>query len=175
VEYEIYTFGEQIVVMPLAVTSDGWWVTSKKNMVSEYAKQSINQKLQKILPCDFMLRVKGTSVDLYIPDEFKWRIIGKWWSAINDLEKTVGLRINIKSFGDLPLLDVQTKLNDWGKSGRADIIFPQGYENKEIVVLAGEDMLRSRTDNQGILVLKNKSMVKDIQKKWYLLVDVEKL
>ena len=174
IEYEIYTFGEQIVVMPLA-----WeWtkVESKwKNMVSEYAKQMINQKLQKLLPCDFLLRVKGSSVDLYIPEEYKWRIIGKGWTAINDLEKTVGLRINIKSFADLPLLDVQTKMNTWGKNSNVEIIFPEWFENKEIVVLSGEAMLRSKTDGQKILSIKDKQFVKSIQKKWYLLVDVEKL
>jgi ATPase len=69
VEYEIYTFGEQIVVMP--ITEDGTGATSKKSMVSEYAKQGINQRLQKLLPCDFLLKVKGSGVDLYIPDYAK--------------------------------------------------------------------------------------------------------
>jgi hypothetical protein len=61
------------------------------------------------------------------------------------------------------------------KSGRVDIAFPAGWESKDVVILAWDDILRDRTDNQGILTLKNKSMVKDIQKKGYLLVDVEKL
>lgn len=57
VEYEIYTFGEQIVVMP--IEGEGVKIESKgKNMVSQYAKQTINQKLQKLLPCDFLIRVK---------------------------------------------------------------------------------------------------------------------
>ena len=174
VEYEIYTFGEQTIVMPLT----GEWakVESKgKSAISEYAKQTINQKLEKLLPCDYLLRVKWSSLDLYIPEFYKGRIIGKAGATINDLEKTVGLSINVKSFADLPILDVQTQMSTAQKNGRVDITFPAGYEEKEIVVIIGDDLLRTRTDAHASLVIKDKIMVKQIQKKWYLLVDAEKL
>ena len=60
VEYEIYTFGEQIVVMPLNGTAeDGTKVQSKgKTAMSEYAKHTITQKLQQLLPCDFLVKIK---------------------------------------------------------------------------------------------------------------------
>jgi hypothetical protein len=53
-----------------------------------------------------------------------------------DLEKTIGMKINVKSFADLPLLDVQTKMNVAKKSGRVDIAFPAGWESKDVVILA---------------------------------------
>jgi ATPase len=60
VEYEIYTFGEQIVVMPLIGGPDGEGkVQSKgKSAISEYAKNTIQQKLVQLLPCDFVLKIK---------------------------------------------------------------------------------------------------------------------
>ncbi len=40
--------------------------------MNEYAKHTITQKLQKILPCDFLVKIKGTSnLDLYIPETDK--------------------------------------------------------------------------------------------------------
>ena len=174
VEYEIYTFGEQNVVMPIAE----WWMQGadwgKKNMVSEYAKQTINQKLQKILPCDFLLRVKGTSLGLYIPEEFKGRIIGKAGASINDLEKSIGLRINVKLFADLPLLDVQTQVDVMQKNA-VMITFPEWWGDKEAVLIVGEDLFRGRIDTHGVLAIKEKAMVKLIQKKWYVIVDIDKL
>lgn len=134
-------------------------------MVSEYAKQTLNQKLQKLLPCDFLLRVKGSSIDLYIPEYYKGRIIGKAGATINDLEKTVGLRINVKSFDDLPLLDIQTKESTPAKNGRMEIAFPAGWENKETVVIVGEDLVRSMTDTHGVLAITDKTTIKSIQKK----------
>jgi ATPase len=78
--YEIYTFWEQVVVMP--ITTDENWVSklpSKQQVVSSYAKEWIQRKLQQLLPCDFHLSVKGNEVDLYIPEYYKWKIIGKGW------------------------------------------------------------------------------------------------
>ncbi len=176
VEYEIYTFGEQIVVMPLLLEDGKLKMESgKKNMMSEYAKQTIQKKLQQLLPCDFLLRVKTTSVDLYIPEEYKWRIIGKSGTSITSLEKTIWLSINVKSFTDLPLLDVQTDMSMPGKNARVDISFPAGFENKEVVVIVGEELVRTQTDAHAIAVIKEKNMVKKIQKKGYVLVDAEKL
>lgn len=175
VEYEIYTFGEQIVVMPITE----WWVQGgewgKKNMVSHYAKQTITQKLQKLLPCDFLLRVKTTSVDLYIPEWYKWRIIGKSGKTIIDLEKTIGLKINVKSFEDLPLLDIQTQMSVPKKNARIDIAFPGWYENKEVVFVIGDDLLRAKTDAHAIVTVKEKNTVKLLQKKWYVIVDADKI
>ena len=60
VEYEIYTFGEQIVVMPITGDANGEGkIQSKgKTAISEYAKHTISEKLQQLLPCDFLLKIK---------------------------------------------------------------------------------------------------------------------
>ena len=60
VEYEIYTFGEQIVVMPLSgdANGDGKVQSKGKSALGEYAKHTITQKLQQLLPCDFLLKIK---------------------------------------------------------------------------------------------------------------------
>jgi ATPase len=71
VEYEIYTFGEQIVVMPLigGVDGEGKVESKGKSVVSEYARHTITQKLQQLLPCDFLLKIKGSSnLDVYVPE-----------------------------------------------------------------------------------------------------------
>lgn len=80
--YEIYTFGEQIVVMPLEEATPGGATphpqrVAKQASLGEYARHGIQQKLEQLLPCDFLLSIKGTSIDLYIPEESKGRIIGK--------------------------------------------------------------------------------------------------
>ena len=81
------------------------------------------------------------------------------------LEKTVGLSINVKAFADLPLIDAQTRMSSAKKNGRIDIAFPAGYEEKGIVVIVGDDLLRTKTDAHASLVIKDKILVKQIQKK----------
>jgi len=76
--YEIYTFGEQVVVMPLATDENGNpKVPTKTQVVSQYAKEGIQRKLQQLLPCDFHIAIKGSELELYIPEYYKGKIIGK--------------------------------------------------------------------------------------------------
>lgn len=177
VEYEIYTFGEQLVVMPLSWAEGEWRVTSKsKNALSEYAKENISKKLQQILPCDFLVKIKWSSaLDLYIPEASKGRIIGKSWANISALEKTMGLNINLKSFDDLPLLDVPTELVPPKKHGVIEIIFPVEYANQNICFLIGDEVAYFTSDPRGIVAIKSKEISKLLLKKWFVLVDTSKL
>jgi len=177
VEYEIYTFGEQIVVMPIG--EEKWWTSahptrnSRQNAVSEYAKQAIIQKLDKHIDCDFITKVKWTSIDLYIPEAYKWRIIGKWWTAINDLEKNIWLSINVKSFDDLPLLDEQVDIME--SKWSLNIAFPQQFAQKTVQILVWDEIIKLETDVNWISSLKHKPLIKSIQKRWFVIIDESKL
>lgn len=180
VEYEIYTFGEQIVVMPLNETAEDGTVTpiqSKgKTAMSEYAKHTITQKLQQLLPCDFLVKIKWSSnLALYIPDIYKGRVIGKSGANINDLEKSLGLKIDIKSFNELPLLDVKTRVSTPKKNARTDISFPKEYAGQNICFLIGDEIAYFTADESGIVTIKNKELVKAIGKRWFIIVDTNKL
>ena len=76
--YEIYTFGEQVVVMPISTDAEGNTKTpTKTQVVSQYAKEGIQRKLTQILPCDFLIEIKGRELELYIPEYYKGKVIGK--------------------------------------------------------------------------------------------------
>ena len=76
--YEIYTFGEQVVVMPISTDAEGNTKTpTKTQVVSQYAKEGIQRKLTQILPCDFLIEIKGNELELYIPEYYKGKVIGK--------------------------------------------------------------------------------------------------
>ena len=88
--YEIYTFGEQVVVMPIQTDEKGNPKTSSKTqVVSEYAKEGIQRKLSQALPCDFYIQIKGTELELYVPEYYKGKVIGKGGVGINGLEKEI--------------------------------------------------------------------------------------
>jgi len=178
VEYEIYTFGEQIVVMPLLGTTDGEWkvVSKGKTAMSEYAKHTITQKLQQLLPCDFLLKIKWSSnLDIYVPEESKGRVIGKAWANITQLEKDMRLKINLKSFDDLPLLDVNTQINMAKKNAMLEIMFPAELAGQNICFLIGDDIAYFTADARGMVSIKNKEVVKTINKRWFVIVDTNKL
>lgn len=178
VEYEIYTFGEQIVVMPLTgdMNGEGKVESKGKSKLSEYAKHTITQKLQQLLPCDFLVKVKWSSnLDLYIPESSKGRIIGKAGANIMSLEKDLGLKINLKSFDDLPLLEVKSQVNGSKKNTAMDILFPLELAGQNICFLVGEEIAYFTADTRGTVSIKNKELVKTITKKGFVIVDTNKL
>ncbi len=177
VEYEIYTFGEQIVVMPIG--EHQWWAqthpvrAAKQNALSEYTKQGVVRKLEQHIPCDFLTKIKGTSIDLYIPESSKGRIIGKWWASINELEKSIWLSINVRSFDDLPLIDNQVHINE--SKGRLDIAFWEEFAEKTVSILVGDEIIKLATDANGISSIKNKPLLKAIQKRGFVIIDENQL
>lgn len=178
VEYEIYTFGEQIVVMPLIDIETGEAkVQSKgKSAVSEYAKHTITQKLEQLLPCDFLLKIKWSSnLDIYVPEAAKWRVIGKAGANINDLEKSMGLKINLKSFDELPLMDVKTEINGGKKNTIIDIQFPSELANQNICFLIGDEVAYFTADERGMVNIKQKEIIKSINRQGFVIVDTNKL
>ena len=99
-----------------------WWngnpkIPTKTQVVSQYAREGIQRKLQQLLPCDFHIAIKGSELELYIPEYYKWKIIGKGWTAITNLEKDIGLRIHVRTFNELPLLEVKVDIAGGDRKG----------------------------------------------------------
>lgn len=172
VEYEIYTFWEQIVVVP--ITEEMQSNTSGKSAMWEYAKHAIQQKLQKLLPCDFLIKIKSASVlDLYIPATYKWRIIWKSWNIISQLEKSIWLSIHVTTFDELPIMDVvtETKIN----KNFFEIYLPKEFIDQTFTLLVEDSLITVNSDSNAVISFKNKSTIKSLQKRWFLIVDKNKL
>ena len=169
--YEIYTFGEQVVVMPLDGEATGW--SKRGTWVSHYAKQAIQQRLLQVIPCDFLVWVGTNDIHLYVPESYKWRIIGKSWATINELEKSLGLSVNVKTFDEAPLADVTVDVKT--HNHMIDIIFPQSYANQNIQLLIHDEIFSAKADAQATLSIKKKNIINLIQKKWFVVIDSQKL
>lgn len=173
--YEIYTFGEQVVVMPIATDENGNpKIPTKTQVVSQYAREGIQRKLQQLLPCDFHIAIKGSELELYIPEYYKWKIIGKGWTAITNLEKDIGLRIHVKTFNELPLLDVKVDIAGGDRKGDPLVIsLPEELRNKTVPLLVDDGLVYARADNQANIVIKNKETAMLIKRKGFVVVNAE--
>lgn len=166
--YEMYSFGEQIVVVPISGDTKK---AAKSRGMQKYAKEAIEQKLQQILPCDFLLGIVGThDINIYIPEMYKARVIGKAWVAIQDLEKQMDLHIHVKWFGDVPLLDVQVDIKR-SNSGLS-IILPKEYANQKIPLLVNDELFYGRTDERGMIVVTKKKVADMLDRTGFVIVDM---
>lgn len=168
--FEIYSFGEQIVVMPL-----GEEITTKNkpSKMADYAKAAIDQQLQAIMPCSFISKVKWDTVYLFVPRSEKWAIIGKAWKNIQSLEAAIWVRIDLETFEDLPILDADIKVEK--NNNTVVIYFPKHFVNKNVYVMIGKDLLHTQTNDHAQLIIKKKEYVKKILTSWFELIDYDKI
>ncbi len=94
VEYEIYTYGEQVVVMPIKEDK------KERPIIYRYAEDKIREILSIYLPkkirkeMDIMV-VDNNTINIWVPEKYIPAIIGKGGKEISKLEDILGLRINI--------------------------------------------------------------------------------
>ena len=168
--YEIYSFGEQIVVMPLGEeiqTKEKWW------KLNHYAKLSIDNILKEILPCSFISKVSGDKLELFVPRSEKWAIVWKWWQNIQSIEDQLGLKINVQTFEDLPILDIDVQTEKNGNS--VVIYFPRHYVDRNVYVMIWKELLHTQTNSHAQVVIKNKNIVKSIISKGFTLIDYDRI
>ncbi|HIP17142.1 MAG TPA: PIN domain-containing protein [Methanothermococcus okinawensis] len=98
-EYEIYTYGEQVVVMPIGEEQ------STKSPIYRYAEEGIKRALGEYLPKKVRNNVKvkvknNHTIELIVPEKYVPVIIGKGGKEITKLENNLGLKINVRSMDD---------------------------------------------------------------------------
>ncbi len=130
-EYEIYTYGEETVVVP--VEEEG--VTP----LEEHARRSIQAELSRKLPFPFRIEVKKNKVVLYVAPEDVPHVIGKKGRNIAELEKEIGLPIEVKEEKQMPKITLRKKriIMKTGKPGLVDIF------------IDGEKVTTAQTDPKG--------------------------
>lgn len=168
--FEIYTFGEQIVVMPLG---EEIGVQKKPSKLADYAKQTVDQHLKNILSCGFISKIRWETVHLFVAKAEKWAIIWKAWKNIMAMEKELWLRINLEVFDDLPILDVDVKVEK--NKNTAVLYFPNSFVNRDVYLLIDKALIQTQTNDHWQVIVKNKSLLKTIFTKWFTLIDYDNI
>lgn len=91
-EFEIYSYGEETVVIPVEEDSENNSDPSKK-----LAAKHIQKELRKYVD-EVEVKVIGNNrAEIYIPESEIARIIGKEGKTINQIEKDIGIKLDVKS------------------------------------------------------------------------------
>ncbi len=94
-EYEIYTFGEETIVMPVAAA------TPKVSAVEKLAADQIRKEVMKYAPGSAVeVQVRGAAAIVWAEDEYLAQIIGKQGKNVTKLEKRLGVSINVRSLDE---------------------------------------------------------------------------
>ena len=94
VEYEIYTFGEETVVMPIK--------RREETPLEKLAKERIIQEIRKHAPrARIDVKVSDSKAVVWINEKYIPQIIGKHGRNIEKIEKNLGISIDVRAFEEL--------------------------------------------------------------------------
>jgi ATPase len=88
-EYEIYTYGEQVVVMPVGARPKPVWRLAEGEIRKEIGKYARR-------PVDVSMGSDSTAI-AYLDKQDIPRVLGKGGRTIDKIEKTLGIHINVRS------------------------------------------------------------------------------
>ena len=93
VEYEIYTYGEENIVVPVAKLSSN---SAKPNNIKRLAESKIKDVVRRYDPNAEIIILSDHKIKLRIQKDIIPRIIGKGGATITELENMLGVKIDVE-------------------------------------------------------------------------------
>ena len=166
-KYEIYTYGEQTIVMNvnLATSSNG---AREKSSVDEIAEKEILKRVKRLIPKS-KIKVEIVSperANIYINEKYIPKIIGKNGKRIAEIEKKVGIGLGVE-----PIEDSVEELKRGDSTyvevieTRKQVILDLGKTNEGEnfdVYIGGEYLLTATTSKKGEIKIKKGIELADI-------------
>jgi ATPase len=91
-EFEIYTYGEQVVVMPLSATGGG-----ERSAKDRFAAKALRQELKHWVGGSFDIEFAGeNSLTLFADERLIPQLIGRGGKAVQELEGAIGFKVDIR-------------------------------------------------------------------------------
>lgn len=150
-KYEIYTYGEQTVVIPVSEAIN-------KSMVKKYAAEEIERRLTQDMG---KVKVEVVSEDrciAYVPEKNIAMIIGKQGQTIDKIEQKLGMSIDVQ-----PLSQPETDKTELGyditiAKNNVTLILERKSIGKQIsIFIDSEYILSARVSKDAKLRIKKKS------------------
>lgn len=93
IEYEIYTYGEENVVVPISELKP---VNQSDNVIKKLAESKIRDTIRRFDPDADINIISDNRVQVKVGKDVIARIIGKGGSTISELERMLGIKIDVE-------------------------------------------------------------------------------
>lgn len=156
-ECEIYTYGEETVVIPVKL--------HKASPAQELAKKEVEKEFRKYadnIKVDF---VSDSKCIVYVPEMVISRIIGKQGANIEATEKKLGVSIDVReiseakketSKGQKESLPYEVSIN---KNNITFILSPENQNRDVDIIVSGDYLLTARVGKKGIVRIRKDNKI----------------
>ena len=155
---EIYTYGEQTIVMDIDLVSGSGKEEGFKSSVDKIAEKEILRKVKKLLPKKAKVDVEVVSperANIYIPEEFVPKIIGKNGKRIAEIEDSIGISLGVEIIESKPVSRAPFEVDILHT--KKQLILQLGKENGRKnfdIFIGGEYLLTATTSKKGEIKIK---------------------
>ena len=155
---EIYTYGEQTIVMDMDLVNGSSPEENHKSSVDKIAEQEILRKVKKLIPKRAKVDVEVISperANIYIPEEFIPKIIGKSGKRIAEIEENIGISLGVEVIESKPInkAPFEVDIIHTKKQLILELGRDNGRKNFDIQV-NGEYLLTATTSKKGEIKIK---------------------
>ena len=163
---EIYTYGEQTIVMDMDLVNGTNSDSSYKSSVDKIAEVEILRKIKKILPKKAKVDVEVISperANIYIPEEYVPKIIGKNGKRIAEIEEKVGISLGVEIIEQKPVdrTPFEIDIIHTNKQLILDLGRDNGRQNFDVYI-SGEYLLTATTSKKGEIKIKKGIELSDL-------------
>jgi ATPase len=156
-EYEMYTYGDEIVVMPVSQES------KKPSPSWKLASREIEKEISHHVRGPFKVEMlTDSSAVIHVPQDEAARVIGKAGKNIDQIEKNLGMHIDVRTKEEtgLPIPRME-------ETSKHLIIWLEGMSGESVEVYVGEEPVFTATVGRrgDIRVAKSSEMAKRIIKR----------
>ncbi len=144
--YEIYTYGEQVVVMPIR--------GEERNPLKNLAERQLHHIISKYVDGNVKVEINGSVANVYVEEENIPHLIGKGGKTISSIEREAGIKIHVH-----PLM-METEIVPNIIKRKKDIVLKIGkaYAKREAkVFIDGQPIFAGSISSQGEIKIRRSS------------------
>lgn len=128
--FEIYTYGEQTVVVPVSI---------EKSAAKELAAKQVQKEFQRYSDLVKVDVVSENKAVVYVPEKYISSIIGKEGRNIERIEKKLGIGIDVRELGAMEAKKISL-------AGRSEIAFDVEEKGKSIIIHVDPTLVNKPVD-----------------------------
>jgi ATPase len=145
IEYEIYTYGEENVVVPISELKS---VNQSDNIIKKLAESKIRDTIRRFDPDADINIISDNRVQVKVGKDVIARIIGKGGSTISELEKMLGIKIDVEV--KTPTLGKELDFEVTEAGSTVNILVDEGAIGKKVdVYIEDEFILNSQVGKKA--------------------------
>ncbi len=145
-EYELYSYGEETVVIPVTA--------QYKSPVRQLASKTIAEEMKRYVEKVKVEMISDNKAVVYVPEENIARVIGREGKTIEAIEEKLGVSIDVQALAQKETAEEGKQIAFDAKLGKKHVLFmlDELFANKNVNIFIDEDYVMTANVGKGGMI-----------------------